>query len=238
VAGRFSGRRVLVTGGGTGLGLALARRFAVEGAKVVVAGRRVDKLAEASAAVRADGGEAEAVVLDVADPRSVREAFSTLAASGTLDVVVLNAGVAAFGPFEDLAEADVSSMIAINLEGAIRCARAALPLFPPQGGVLVATASLAVRRTFRNCSVYAATKAGLVAFMDVAREELRSRGIRCLTAIPGPVDTPIWDRLSGDFPRDRMMSAHDAAAAIADATLLGGTACVEEIVLLPEGGPL
>lgn len=238
MAGRFDGRRVLVTGGATGLGLALARRFGAEGARVVVAGRRVEALGEAAATLRADGADAAAVVLDVTEPRSVREAFAVVAAGGPLDVVVLNAGVASFAPFAESDAAADATMIATNLAGAIATARAAIPLFPSRGGVLVGVASIAARRVFPNCAVYSATKAGLVAFLDVLREELRPRRIRCLAAIPGAVDTPIWDGAAGTFDRGRMMSAAAAAEAIVAAVRLEGAAAVEEIVLMPEGGAL
>lgn len=238
MAGRFSGRRVLVTGAGRGLGYALARGYAREGAHVVLAGRDVGRLAEAIATLENEGLRAEALALDVADRASIRAGFKALSDDGPLDVLVHNAGVATFAPFDELDAGDADRMFATNLLGAVDVARAALPLFPRRGGAIVAIASLAVRRTFPNCSVYAASKAGLVAFMDVLREELRPRGIRCLTAIPGPVDTPIWDGMAGNFPRSRMMTADDAAAVVVEATRLDGTACVEEVVLLPQGGPL
>lgn len=235
---RFKGKRVLVTGAGSGLGLALARAYAVEGAHVILAGRNVDRLAEAVAAVTGDGGSGEAVVLDVADKASVRSAFKALSDDGPLDVLVHNAGIATFAPFETADESDTDRMLATNLGGVFAVTRAALPLFRRKGGMIVAIASIAARKVFKNCAVYAASKAGLVAFMDVLREECRPRALRCLTVLPGPIDTPLWNRLEGDFPRERMMTSADCAARIVDATRLDGSAAPEELVLLPEGGPL
>jgi short-subunit dehydrogenase len=238
VAGRFKGKRVLVTGAGSGLGLALARAFAQEDAHVVLAGRNVDRLAEATAGLVGAGFSAEATALDVADKASVRAVFKALGDDGPLDVLVHNAGLATFGPFLEGDGADDDRMLAVNLGGVIDVTRAALPLFRRRGGAIVGVASMVARRTLPNCAVYSATKAGLVAFLAVLREELRPRGIRVLAAMPGPVDTPLWNRIEGDFPRERMMTAADCAQAIVEATKLDGTAAVEELVLLPEGGPL
>jgi 2-hydroxycyclohexanecarboxyl-CoA dehydrogenase len=181
---RLAGRRAFVTGGGSGIGAAIARRLAAEGAEVVVGD--IDE--PAAQEVAADVG-AEAVVLDVADPDSVAAAIG---GAGQLDVLVNNAGVDDFGFFTEMSPERWRRLLAINLEGVFACTHAALPAMQGAGyGRIVNIASEAGRVGSKGSAVYSAAKGGVIAFTKALARENARYGITVNAIAPGPIDTPL-----------------------------------------------
>lgn len=180
----FAGRRALVTGGARGIGAAIARRFAGHGAETVVA----DRDGAAARALAAEIG-ARALELDVADAARVRHALSE---TGPFDVVVNNAGADQHAFFTDTAEADWHRLLGVNLVSVFATVHAALPGMQARGyGRIVNIVSEAARLGSKGGSVYAAAKAGVVAFTkSIARENARF-GITANCVAPGPIDTPM-----------------------------------------------
>ena len=161
---RFEGRKALVTGGGSGIGAAIVERLAAEGASVLVA----DIDDEGARRVAADVG-ADAVHLDVTDPESAKAA---MAAAGTLDVLVNNAGTDEFGFFTDTDPDLWARLIAVNLVGVLACTHAALPAMQAAGyGRIVNIASEAGRVGSKGSAVYSAAKGGVIAFTKVIARE-------------------------------------------------------------------
>ena len=219
---RFQGRVVLVTGGGSGIGRAIAARFAAEGARVVVNDIRAEA---AEATVKAIGGEARAAVADVADSGRVRAMFEEVArVFGGLDVLVNNAGigeVSAAGREEiaakietrisemmmgtrethwditqNLSDEDWARMLAVHLNGTFYCTREALRLMSPAGrGAIVNISSVAGLMGLEVAPHYGAAKAGILGFTRSVAREVASRGIRVNAICPGFIDTPILDPL-------------------------------------------
>ncbi len=183
---RLAGRRALVTGGGNGLGAAIARRLAAEGAAVAVADRDAD--AAAGVASEIDG---EALVLDVSDVEAVDAA---VAAAGPFAVLVNNAGVDDFGFFTELTPLRWRRMLAVNLEGTFACTRAVLPsMQAARYGRIITMSSEAGRIGSKGNAVYAATKGALIAFTkSLARENARY-AITVNAVAPGPVETPMLE---------------------------------------------
>jgi 2-hydroxycyclohexanecarboxyl-CoA dehydrogenase len=181
---RLAGRKAFVTGGGRGIGAAIARRLAAEGATVVVGD--IDE--PAAREVAADVG-GEAVALDVADPDSATAAIS---GAGKLDVLVNNAGVDDFGFFGEMTPERWRRLLAINLEGVFACTHAALPAMQGAGyGRIVNIASEAGRVGSKGSAVYSAAKGGVIAFTKAIARENARYGITANAIAPGPIDTPL-----------------------------------------------
>jgi NAD(P)-dependent dehydrogenase (short-subunit alcohol dehydrogenase family) len=183
---RLNGKRALVTGGTSGIGLETARQFLEESARVAVTGtnpatldaaRR--ELGDAVLAIRADAGDAAG---QQAVAEAIRQGF------GGLDILFVNAGVADFRPVEQWDEAGFDRSVAINLKGPFFLVQALLPVFANPASVVLNT-SINARIGMPNSSVYAATKAGLISLARTLSGELIQRGIRVNAVSPGPVST-------------------------------------------------
>jgi NAD(P)-dependent dehydrogenase (short-subunit alcohol dehydrogenase family) len=212
--------RVLVTGGGRGIGRAIALEFAAHGARVVVSARSVAEIEAVVAEIRAAGGEGHAIALDVTDEESVEHGLQIAGplTGGELDVLVNNAGVFDVAPIEDLPVANWRAMLEVNLTGAFLMTRRALPaLRTGGGGHIFNIASTAARQGFSDNTAYCAGKYGLRGFGDALREELREAGIRVTTVYPGATDTTIFDGVPGDWDRSTMNRPEDVAQVVREA---------------------
>jgi NADP-dependent 3-hydroxy acid dehydrogenase YdfG len=240
MSGALRERTAIITGAGRGIGRAIARAFAAEGATVVLAARSRADLAAVAAEVREAGGRALAIPTDVTQDTAV-EALVEQAATETqrIDILVTSAGLASFGPVADTKPADWDAMLSLNLRAAIMCCRAVLPTMIRQRcGTILNLSSIASRRALPGSAVYTATKAGLEAFSRVLAEELRPHGVRVGVLVPGAVDTPIWDAMGSTPPRDKMLRPEDVARAAVLMATLPPHAALEELTLLPAGGIL
>jgi len=209
--------RVLVTGGGRGIGRAIALRFAREGAFVAVAARTRGELERVAAECDAAGGRGLAVELDVTDLASVQRGLETvLAATGeALDVLVNNAGVFSIQPFTELSPATWYRTLAINLTGPFHVTLLALRgLERGARAHIFNVGSVASRQPFPGNAAYCASKYGLRGLSDVLRLDLAAAGIRVSNVYPGQTDTPLWDTIPGDWPRAAMNRPEDVAEVV------------------------
>jgi 3-oxoacyl-[acyl-carrier protein] reductase len=191
-----------ITGASRGVGAAIARAFHGEGMKVALASRSGDDLG-VGLGLECDVRDAEAVGAAVA---------ATVEEFGRLDVVVANAGVAAYGPFLETAPDDVEAMIDINLKGTIYTARFTLPHLIESKGDFVSLASVAGLRAFPGEAVYNASKFGMLGFTRALDHELRELGVRVTNIAPGGIATD-FAMGSGRTPDsvEGMMSAEEVA---------------------------
>jgi 2-hydroxycyclohexanecarboxyl-CoA dehydrogenase len=192
---RFTDQTVIVTGGGGGIGGATCRRFAAEGAKVAVFDLNLQAAETVAAAIRAQGGKAQAYACDIADRATVDAAVAaTEAALGPIDVLVNNAGWDVFLPFTKTVPAQWEKLIAINLVGALNMHHAVLPgMVARRAGRIVNVSSDAARVGSSGEAVYAACKGGLVAFSKTIAREHARHGITVNVVCPGPTDTALFD---------------------------------------------
>jgi meso-butanediol dehydrogenase/(S,S)-butanediol dehydrogenase/diacetyl reductase len=199
-------RAVLVTGGGTGIGAAVARELAAGGARVAICGRRPEPLRE----VAAQTGALD-LTCDIADADQVADLVETAARElGGLDGLVLNAGVIAPGGVADLSPADFTEMVAVNLTGAFLVARAALPHLLARRGAVVAVASVAALRAASGMAGYAATKAGLAMLTQSLAVDHAHQGLRANVICPGWTVTEMADAEMTAFGGERGLPAAEA----------------------------
>jgi NAD(P)-dependent dehydrogenase (short-subunit alcohol dehydrogenase family) len=191
---RFDGKAVVIIGGNSGIGLAAAKAFAREGARVVITGRQQETLRSASTEI---GHSAVAHRSDISEIGQIEALFARLGPElGRIDVLFVNAGVGAFKPIEAVTERDWDQIHDVNLKGVFFCVQKALP-FMARGASIVLTGSIGGLKGIPTGSVYSASKAGLRALGRSFAAELVARGIRVNVVSPGPTETPIIHRTEG-----------------------------------------
>jgi NAD(P)-dependent dehydrogenase (short-subunit alcohol dehydrogenase family) len=189
---RLTGKRALITGGTSGIGLETARQFIAEGARVAVTGTNPATIEQARAVL---GTEALILRVDagsVADQQRLAKALGE--SFGQIDAVFVNAGIADFRPVEQWDEAGFDRSIAINLKGPLFLVQALLPILANPTSIVLNT-SINAHIGMPNSSVYAATKAGLISLARTLSGELIGRGVRVNSVSPGPISTPLYGKL-------------------------------------------
>jgi NAD(P)-dependent dehydrogenase (short-subunit alcohol dehydrogenase family) len=254
--GTLAGRGAVVTGGGRGIGAAVARALSAEGARVVVAARTTREIEEIAAELRRGGGQAWAVACDVTSEASVldlgREARRVL---GAVDVLVNNAGDSASSPLRKIALADWERMMDVNATGTFLCTREFAPEMAGRGwGRIVNVASIAGLEGAKYVAHYCAAKHAVLGFTRSVALEFAGTGVTLNAVCPGYVDTPMTERTlanveaRADLPRaealaavlasagqDRLVSAEEVAAAVID-LCAGGDELTGQSIVLKSGG--
>jgi NAD(P)-dependent dehydrogenase (short-subunit alcohol dehydrogenase family) len=192
---KLKGKVALVTGGSSGIGLATAKRFAAEGAKVIITGRRKEAL---DAAAKEIGKGVTAIQADAGNLADLDRLYAQIKQQhGRLDILFANAGVGEFAPLEQVTEDHFDRIFDINVKGVVFTVQKALPLIP-DGGAIVLNASIVSIKGMPNFGVYSATKAAVRSFARTWTNELKGRQIRVNVVSPGPIETPAIDGLAGN----------------------------------------
>jgi 3-oxoacyl-[acyl-carrier protein] reductase len=225
VSGELRDRVSLVTGASRGIGRAIARELARQGANVLAAARDQEKLAAVVAEIVAEGGKALALSLDVADPASVAQAFEAiLKTHGRLDHLVNNAGITRDNLVLRMKPEDWSQVLDTNLTGAFLCTQAALrPMLKQRAGRIVNVTSVVGLTGNAGQANYAASKAGLVGFTRSVAREVASRSITVNAVAPGFIETDMTaamtdkarEAVASQIPLGRVGQPEDVAAAVA-----------------------
>ena len=252
----LGGRGAVVTGGGRGIGAAVARALAAEGVAVVVASRTAREIEAIADELRGSGGKAWAVACDVTEEASVlelgREARRLL---GDVDVLVNNAGESHSAPLRKIALSDWERMLAVNATGTFLCTREFAPEMAGRGwGRIVNVASVAGLEGAKYVASYSAAKHAVLGFTRSIALEFAGTGVTVNAVCPGYVDTPMTQRTlanveaRADLPReealaavlasagqDRLISAEEVASAVVD-LCAGGSELTGQSILLKFGG--
>jgi NAD(P)-dependent dehydrogenase (short-subunit alcohol dehydrogenase family) len=221
----LQGKTAVITGGTSGIGLATARLFAAEGAKIFVTGRRKDVL---DAAVETIDGDVTGVRVDSSDLADLDRLYEAVAAQGKrIDVLFANAGGGEFATLEQVTEQHFDDTFGTNVKGTLFTVQKALPLLV-DGASVILTASTAGSRGNEAFGVYGASKAAVRSFARTWAKELVGRGIRVNAISPGPVDTPgisglvgggdaavqLKEVLGGSVPMGRMARPEEIASVV------------------------
>lgn len=222
---RLDGKRALITGGTTGIGMEAARRFVEEGARVIVTGSNPGNLE----AARKSLGESVLVLLSDASSVSEQKTLAEKVGAhfGQLDVLFVNAGIAALAPIDQWTEETFDRSFNLNVKGPFFLVQALLGVFAPKASIVL-NGSVNAHIGMANTSVYSATKAALISFVRTLSGELIGRGIRVNAVSPGPIDTPLYGKLGlspeqlkqvatsiqGQVPAGRFGTAKEIADAV------------------------
>jgi NAD(P)-dependent dehydrogenase (short-subunit alcohol dehydrogenase family) len=202
--GRLQGKTAVITGGNSGIGLATAKRFVAEGARVFITGRRQ---AELDKAVGSIGAGVTGVPGDVANLDDLDRLFATVrAVTGRLDILFANAGLGEIAPLGAITEAQYDKTFGVNVEGTLFTVQKALPLMV-RGGSIILTGSTAGSTGSPGFSVYSATKAAIRNFARSWALDLQERGVRVNVLSPGPVATPGLRGLGGSAEQQQALEA-------------------------------
>jgi NAD(P)-dependent dehydrogenase (short-subunit alcohol dehydrogenase family) len=213
-------RAALITGGSSGIGLAIARALGEDGYGVTIAARRPEKLEAAADELRGEGLNVNSIAANMTDEealagvvRSHKERF------GRLDVMVNNAGVGIGEAMHELTTKYVDMQLGVNLRAVIIGTREALPLLREAGAehgkaLIVNTASIAGKSGQPWLSVYSATKAAVIGFSEATQKEVASDGIQVTALCPGFVDTPMTEYVRGQVGQEDMIFPEDIAESV------------------------
>jgi NAD(P)-dependent dehydrogenase (short-subunit alcohol dehydrogenase family) len=229
----FGGLRAVVTGGGRGIGAAIARGLARRGAHVVVSGRRRATLDAVCAAIVAEGGSAECCVGDVTNPQQLEQLMALAAGpAAAIDILVNNAGIA--GPTAPLAEVTLeewNETVAVNLTGVFLACRAALPYLERAAhGKIVNIGSVTGKQPLPNRTPYAAAKLGVVGLTRTLAHELGPSGISVNVISPWLVGGERLDQVIESMARERGLSADELRAEMTEGTAFKRIVTEDDVV--------
>ena len=215
---KLEGKTALITGGGSGIGLAIAQRFAAEGAQVFITGRRQALLDSAVASI---GARAVAVQGDITDAADLARLFDVVGKAGKLDILVTSSGVSEYSMLAETTGAHLDKAFDLNVRGMVLTVTGALPLMD-RGAAIVLVGSIAGNIGNAGYGTYSATKAAVRSYARTWTHELAGKGIRVNTVSPGPTDTPMFNGVSDEvresftsrIPLERLGRPEEVAAAV------------------------
>lgn len=224
--GRFTGKKVLVTGGNSGMGFEAAKEFIREGAEVFITGRNQETLA---AAQKELGPNSKSAVSDSGSLKDIAALAVRIEKEfGHLDAAFINAGVAQFVPLEELTEKHFDDTFNINVKGPLFLVQQIAPLFK-NGGSIVLNGSVVARKGFPASTVYSATKAAVVNLAKTLSTDLMSKNIRVNSLSPGPIETPIFARMGGN--EEQVKQTHEQMASMVPLKRMGTVSEIAKTVL-------
>jgi short-subunit dehydrogenase len=229
-------KRYLITGASRGIGRAIAEKLAAPGVMLLLHGRDTVALAQTHKAVEPKCAKVVPLIHDLATREGVSDLISHVGGD-PLDVLINNAGVAVVKPFREITLTEWDQTVGVNITAPFLLMQHFAGQMPP-GSSIVNILSIAAKAGFPNWSAYCMSKFAVEGFSQSVREELRDHCIRVINIYPAATNTEIWDDVSGDWPREKMMSPVEVAAAVAYALSRPGDVAVENITLSNAAGNL
>jgi short-subunit dehydrogenase len=231
----FTGRLVVITGGSSGIGYAVAERLAACGARLILVANDETRLAEARQRLEGRGSEVAAVVCDLADRAATRAAMRSLVERyGAPDVLINNAGFAVYRTFAQSPVDEIDDLIEVNFAAHLRCTRLLLDSMVSQGrGQIINVASIAGLMTITPNAVYCASKSGVVAWSRALRVELAQLGLGVSVVCPGRVVTAFFDHESFQQRKHRRETELTVPMSRVVDAILGAGIHNRELVVVP-----
>ena len=235
-----SSRIVWITGASSGIGRALSEKFALHGDTIAASARTLPNLESLQGQITIASGVCKVFQCDVADARQVKTSAEAIASSlGPVDILINNAGVTYFKDFTATSVEQFDEVIATNLRGVFLATKSVLPSMIERGsGLIINILSYAAKTVYTGSSVYAASKAGAEAMMNVLRAETRGKGIKIVNAYPGAVFTPIWHPKHREKYGHQMMKPDEIAKVLYEVSCQPSSMIIEDIVIRPQVGDL
>jgi 3-oxoacyl-[acyl-carrier protein] reductase len=236
-ANTLTGKNAMVTGGGRGIGYAIARRLGKMGARVAICGRNSQELNNAASRLRVEGIEVFAPVADITHGDQIKALVDEVQRElGSIEILVNNAGIGIFGALQDRTEQDWDSVINTNLKSVFLVSRLVIPeMIRKKSGYIINISSLAGKSTFAGGGIYCASKWGLLGLTGCMAEDLRSYGIRVSAICPGSVATDFSPHTGKDT--SKMLQPEDVAYAVAALVTQAPGSFISEVQMRPTQKP-
>jgi 3-oxoacyl-[acyl-carrier protein] reductase len=233
----LQGQTALVTGGGRGIGRAVAKAVASKGARVFLAARTASELESAAEEIRAGGGLAEPVPTDLASEQDILSLFAGIRKqTDRLDILVNNAGVGVFGSIVDFASADFDKVMRVNAKAAFLCCQQALRLMiPKRSGYIINISSVVGIKGYPNQGAYTASKHAILGLTKSLAVEAQEQGIRVSAILPGGVHTRLVADARPDLDPQVLMQPEDIAHTVLFLLSLSDRAAIDQIYIRRSG---
>ena len=230
-------KAALITGGSSGIGLAVARALGEDGYGVTISARRPDKLEAAAAELRESGLDVLAVAANVADEDDIKRMMSEHRERwGRLDLLMNNAGLGIGGAIADAETKKLDMQLDVNLRAVYLVTREAIPMLKEAGAsggaMLVNTASIAGKQPQGWLAAYSATKAGVIALTEATAKEIAADGVRCTSICPGFVDTAMTEWIRGQVQQADMIRPEDVAEVVRCLLRLSPACMIPEVMMI------
>ena len=230
-------KAALITGGSSGIGLAVARALGQDGYGVTVSARRPDKLEQAAAQLREEGIDVLSVAANMMDEADIKRMVAAHEERfGRLDVLMNNAGLGVGGAIADAETKKLDMQIAVNLRAVYLVTRESIPMLKAAGAdggsLIVNTASIAGKRPQGWLAAYSATKAAVIALNEATAKELAADGVRCTAICPGFVDTAMTEWIRNEVPQSEMIQPEDVAEVVRCVLRLSPACIVPEVMMV------
>jgi NAD(P)-dependent dehydrogenase (short-subunit alcohol dehydrogenase family) len=230
-------KAALITGGSSGIGLAVARALGQDGYGVTVSARRPEKLEQAAAQLREEGIDVLSVPANMTDEDDIKRMMAAHEERfGRLDVLMNNAGLGIGGTIADAETKKLDMQIAVNLRAVYLVTREAIPMLKAAGAdggsLIVNTASIAGKRPQGWLAAYSATKAAVIALNEATAQELAADGVRCTAICPGFVDTAMTEWIRNEVPPSEMIQPEDVAEVVRCVLRLSPACIVPEVMMV------
>src|ERR1700730_10480642 len=222
-------KRILITGASRGIGRALAEKLAAPDTTLLLHGRDTIALAETCKAIQSRCAETVKLIHDLATEKGVSNLISQVG-DDPLDVLINNAGIAIVKPFREITSEEWNQTLGVNVTAPFLLMQCLVGQMPP-GSSVVNILSIAAKTGFANWSAYCMSKFALEGFSQSVREELREHRIRVINIYPAATNTEIWNKVEGDWPRNKMISVEEVASAVVYAISRPADVAVEKITL-------
>jgi short-subunit dehydrogenase len=230
---------IWITGASSGIGKAAAIEFARAGTKVFVSSRRAGELERVNKELAKEKLSVEIFPCNVASFTNVEQTVKKITAVHPINCLINNAGISSFKRAEANSIQEINDIINTNLLGAIFAIKSVLPRMIEQGnGTIINIISIVTKKIFANSSAYAASKAGLLAYTNFLREEVRKYNIKIVNVVPGATETPIWTEVILNANAGRMIKPEDIGQLLVWLYLQKGNMVTEEIIVRPITGDI